>query len=733
MIGGVLSLLACAGSDQPVGEIEGSARSPEQLTATRAAQVRVTPDRAGAKQILFGDLHVHTSYSLDAFLYTLPLLGGMGTNPPADACDFARHCAALDFFSITDHARSMTPEHWKAEKESVRECSARAGDPTNPDLVVFHGWEWTQIGVTPETHYGHKNVIFRGLEEDEVPTRPISSLGGDTVNDILVVARGASRGKFVDPLNWRSYANVEWLVKSLDMVPRCPAGVPTRELPPDCHENAPTPEALFAKLREWDLDTIVIPHGNTWGNYTPPRSSWDKELTARMHDPQRQVLVEVSSGHGNSEEYRRWREFERGPNGEAVCPEPTAEYLPCCWRAGEIMRKRCGDLSPVECEARVEEAKRLVMEAGTAPDEVFPGTTADDWLDCGQCRDCFKPAYGYRPLGSAQYALSLTNFEAGEGQPLRFRFGFISSSDSHSARAATGYKQIKHRDLVDQVGPRSRFYARFVTRRRKPEDPQRPEAVEPGTPSPLRAERIASFLYPGGTVAVHSAGRDRNSIWQGLTRREVYGTSGPRILLWFDLLNSPGGAAPMGSEVALAEPPRFEVNAVGAFVQKPGCPEDVFRTLSEERVEQLCRNACYNPSDTRHQIAAIEVVRIRPQAHAGEPVDDLIEDPWRRFECKPDPTGCVVQFEDPEFATSGRDAVYYVRALQEETPSLNAGNLRTRFDEDGRPISVTPCFIGYRATEGDNCLEPAQERAWSSPIFVSQAAPGSSEPTPAER
>ena len=120
------------------------------------------------------------------------------------------------------------------------------------------------------------------------------------------------------------------------------------------------------------------------------------------------------------------------------------------------------------------------------------------------------------------------------------------------------------------------------------------------------------------------------------------------------------------------------------------------------------------------RIAAIEVVRVRPQLHSGEDVTPLIEDPWRVFPCEPSPDGCEVEFEDPDFPVSGRDAVYYVRALQEPTAALNGANLRTRFDERGQATAVRPCSVGAETevASADDCLAPVQERAWSSPIFL---------------
>jgi hypothetical protein len=157
---------------------------------------------------------------------------------------------------------------------------------------------------------------------------------------------------------------------------------------------------------------------------------------------------------------------------------------------------------------------------------------------------------------------------------------------------------------------------------------------------------------------------------------------------------------------------------VGAFKQKPGCPEYAVNALGPERLDRLCGGECYNPSDKRHLIDRIEVVRIRPQVRPGEPVDQLVEDPWRSFACKGDPAGCVVEFEDEEFTDSAREAVYYVRAVQEATAMINADNVRCEYDDSGRCIAVRPCYGDYRTADEDNCLAPAEQRAWSSPIFV---------------
>ena len=726
----VLGLAAASGCGrhEPPGEVterrvpaaEVAARSARQSDALKKL---VTGDD---KQILFGDLHVHTTFSADAFIASLPLLQGEGSHPPADACDYARFCSQLDFWSINDHAEALTPRHWRETKRSIRECNAVAGDDENPDTVAFMGWEWTQVGASPEDHYGHKNVIFRDLGDDELPVRPISAL-----NDRLI---GMMRRRppflqqiqfpLLDFRNRQRYFDFAKFQEEANAVPLCPEGVDTRELPEECHEAAAEPKVLFEKLAQWGFDSIVIPHGNTWGFYSPAGTSWDKQLTAGQDGADVQTLIEIHSGHGNSEEYRDWRAVEFGADGEMRCPEPTENYLPCCWQAGEIVRARCTDPDGEECRRKVEAARIRFLEAGTAGRQVLPGTPVEEWLDCGQCRDCYIPAFNYRPGGSAQYALSLTNFDEPEN-PRRFRFGFISSSDNHTARPGTGFKEIDRRENSEAAGPNEEWFARIQGPTPTPRDEARsfdPAAAQEQLLQALQIvdfERQASFFMTGGLVAVHSAGRSRDDIWEALKRREVYATSGDRILLWFDLVNHPDGKVPMGSEARLDRAPRFRVRAVGSFVQNPGCPETSTSALGSERLDHLCRGECYNPSDERRTITRIEVVRIRPQAQAGEPVDPLIEDAWRVLPCPASEAGCSVEFEDPDFAAGGREVIYYVRAIQEPTMAVNAGGLRCDYDADGNCIKAHPCFGDYRTEYEDECLAENEERAWSSPIYLS--------------
>lgn len=706
------------------------ARVEPQSLVRRAAQNRDTAAAPGEPgQVLFGDLHVHTTFSMDAYIWALPLMHGPGARPPADVCDYARFCSALDFYAHTDHGESLTPRHWSMIKDTVRACNAAAGPSADPDLVAFLGWEWTQMGNTPDTHYGHKNVILRETAEDAVPQRPIIA-GGLAFkamrHDPLPQLERFAGPYVADFANRDRQFLQQNKLRELIEVPACPDGVNSRELPADCIEVADHPGDLFRKLDEWGGEALVIPHGTTWGYYTPPGSSWEKQLTRAQHDPKRQKLIEIHSGHGNSEQYRDWKAVAYDAEGGLVCPEATADYLPCCKRAGQIIRSRCEQPDSAECSARVGETEKNYLKAGRAGHLVVADVAPEDWLNCGQCTDCFLPPLNHRPGSSVQAIMALSNpAERDEdGGPLRFRFGFIGSSDNHAAEAGTGFKQVNRHSSTESRGAANAVVQqRFVDKAKPTGDPDRPREFSFES-SPFNflqvneTERLASFFYTGGLVAVHAPSRSRDAIWDGLQRKEVYGTSGPRMLLWFDLLSADGTRHPMGSEIEGREVPRFRVRALGAFEQKPGCPAWTVDALGAERIQNLCGGDCYNPGDVRTPIERIEIVRIRRQSNASEALKPLIEDPWKVLQCADQGQGCTAEFEDPEYPVLGREVLYYARALQRPEPTINGAQLRCEYDAQGQCVAVKPCFGDARTPKEDRCLADVAHRAWSSPIFI---------------
>ena len=174
----------------------------------------------------------------------------------------------------------------------------------------------------------------------------------------------------------------------------------------------------------------------------------------------------------------------------------------------------------------------------------------------------------------------------------------------------------------------------------------------------------------------------------------------------------------MGGETATLENPKFYVKAVGSLKQKPGCPDYKNSKVTTEDIKRICKNECYNPSDERKIITRIEVIKVSPQNNASEDVGNLIEDPWRVFNCPLDQNGCEVNFEDESYSKDQRDVSYYVRAIQEPSSSVNAKNIRCEYNEKGECIKVNMCYGDFRTSGDDDCLAMIEERAWSSPIFV---------------
>ena len=118
--------------------------------------------------------------------------------------------------------------------------------------------------------------------------------------------------------------------------------------------------------------------------YTPAGSDWRKQLPG--HDPKRQTLVEVYSGHGNSEVLPAWRPVDVARDGSLSCPEPRGGYLPSCWHAGELVEARCKEVgeSDDDCGGRAADARANYVAAHQAGWKTLPGYEPNDWVNAGQ-------------------------------------------------------------------------------------------------------------------------------------------------------------------------------------------------------------------------------------------------------------------------------------------------------------------------------------------------------------
>ena len=666
---------------------------------------------APGRVVLFGDLHAHTYYSLDAFSKVLSEPTDQPRDP-AEACAYARRCAGLDFYANTDHAESLTAELWRRTREQVSLCDAEARAVAEP-FHAFVGFEWSESGRGSASLpvYGHKNVIFRDIGPADLPARAIGSF--DSINatpgsgtGTLRFLYGALERGGIDRPPFDEYSR--FFMQGL-----CNPGVPSPSLPVDCYEVAETPAVLFRKLHEWDLPAIVIPHGTAW---TIAPADWRAQANPFDHDPDYQRLVEIYSQHGSSESLREYPSPWRftNPTTDAACapgrvcdsnaecgvgyrcvadrcetatclmmcqsPPAGSDHLPCCWRALQLAESR-----PI-CVARPDGPLCAALKRSARRYGAIAAADGDDWLACDQCTDCFQPAANYQGHGAVQAALATTGF-AGAGDT-NFHFGFVGSTDGHRAFPGS-VKEIKELAELFSSGLGA------------------------------SAERASTdFLYAGGLVAVQATAATREAIWRAMQERRVYATSGPRIVLAFDLMTG-SAPRPMGSIATVSGPRTFRVEATGAFPQRPGCPEELRATMGDDFIENVCSGECHFPDTAarRLRITRIEVVRIQRQTAPDQPLGTLIEDdpPWRTLTCPGGLATCSVTFADD--APPDGETAYYVRAIQEPTPMVNGDPLRCIRDADGRCIASTPCDPD---DDGDDCLGANEERAWSSPIYVTK-------------
>ncbi len=447
----------------------------EQPLVHYSQQRQACSGRDANRRLFWGDLHVHTRLSFDAYTYrtrTTPAQafafarGEPVWLPPLDADGNGTREVSLsrplDFAALTDHQEYLAEVHLCTEPDSelydTPFCTSyrQGGD----QVVTDFG---TKMAVHPPQRF-QQVCAQPGIDCGEVAERVWQSIvsTAEQANDT------SSACAFTAFVGYEYTGNANISNNHRNVIFRN-ADVPS--LPPSFFETAHEEglwEALGDSCRE-ELDAcdyIAIPHNANWsaGNMFSPQTFQDLSDTARRDAHRQRVrsepLIEIHQHKGDME-------CKNGFEGAAVDPLCDFEKL---WPD--------------------------FVDCGDTPGSIGFLPTA--------CRSRFDYLRGILGLGLVEYSRVGVN---------PFKLGVIASTDTHNGIAG----RVSEHDWPGHVGVAD-------------DTPQKRLGID---------EQTALTTYddlaynPGGLTAVWAVENSRDALFEAFLRRETYSSSGPRIAVRF--------------------------------------------------------------------------------------------------------------------------------------------------------------------------------------------------------
>jgi len=604
------------------------------MTAILAAPNTAVAD-ATQTYLYWGDVHLHSNYSWDAYGT------GNASVTPDQAYRFARglpilHPALhstvrirrpLDFLAVTDHAIMLGTQVLLDQRDPKL-----LSTPWGKKMLAIH--EKKPIGgVMGE---GGRLKVMAGPDvKDPERTEMMGQVYSPVIREqtwdaeIKAAEDNYKPGKFTTLIGW------EWTsTPDMKNLHRCVItdadGAAARKFIPFSNFESLKPEDLwnfFNRTREQTgVDFIAIPHNSNLSG-------------GLMFD------VVDSDGRPISAEYARMR-MRWETEVEITQGKGTSEVLP--------------ELASTDEFANFEIWQRLLIP------KPMPASP----------HDYVRPAL-----------LEGIDFENKIGvNP--YKFGIIGATDSH-----TGLSAVQESDF------QGHFVADATPAQRLAET--KPDAKQP-------------FIFPdwklgaSGRAAVWATENTRQGIFTAFKRKEVYGTSGTRIVLRFfgGFKFRPGDAStkdiarvgyekgvPMGSDLTNAL--KNQIPSFLIFAAKDPLSGNLDRV-------QVIKGWVDDDGKTRQRVYNVAWSGDRrPDTEGKLPdVGNTVDEKTASFTNSIGATQLATVWMDPDFKP-GQLAFYYVRVLEIPTPRhslYDAVALGIPVSETGEPASI-------------------QERAWSSPIW----------------
>lgn len=589
----LLALLPACYNDEPLQLAPG-------YSETRAPCAEHDPLR----KAFFGDLHVHTSLSFDAWTYDVRAT-------PADAYRFARGetiylppldaagnptlpvrlARPLDFAAVTDHVEYLGETHLCTTPGSPAYDSVTC-QAYRPPGLSYLGFG---IGANPPVRADMCGPDASVCKEAAAPVwrgiQDAAEVAYDRTASCSFTTFVAYEYTF-SPFGTNLHRNV---IFRNAVVPREPIGF----------NEAPKPHLLWEQLAaacdpaKNGCDVLAIPHNSNLSNGQmfapeyPTAKSLEEERAAAARRAAMEPLVEIYQHKGDSECI----------NGLGTGPGAPDE----------------------QCDFEKLQGQPLFDCGDTTGNGGFSG-------GCTSWRDFVRGALATGMSEEARLGIN------------PFKLGIIAGTDTHNGTPGKVAEAPfeGHLGNADQA-PQDQLTGKNIVIR------------------PL----IAS---PGGLAGVWAEERSRDSLFDALRRRETFGTSGPRITVrmfagWqypADLCDRADMAkvgyeagVPMGADLPARPSGASAPQIVAAALRDPGTPESPSARLSRLQVIKIWVTADGTPHEKVFDVAG--------DPEAGSDFSPATCDPSSEGA----DALCRV-WQDPEFNPADRVA-YYVRALETPT------------------------------------------------------------------